>query len=215
LHREGIVIHVVTAANRADHAALLREMHRDRKRVFVDRFGWNVPVVDGELEIDQFDTDDAVYLVAASPEGRHWGSTRLLPSTAPHILGDLFPELAGGAPPRGPGIWETTRLVYSPGIRDMALLDRIRMTLRTGMLEYALAAGITGYSCIVRMEFVPAILASGWKVTPLGLPLEIGGETCAALLLEDMAAALAATRERARIDGPVLTGEAAPAAMAA
>jgi len=198
------VIHVVTAANRAAHAPLLRDMHRDRKRVFVDRFGWTVPVVDGELEIDQFDTDAAVYLVAESPEGRHWGSTRLLPTNAPHILGDLFPELAAGAPPRGPAIWETTRLVYSPDLRDPALLDRIRMMLRAAMLEHAIACGITGYSCIVRMEFVPAILASGWTVTPLGLPVAIGGETCTALLLEDMAAALAATRERAQFDAPVL-----------
>ncbi|MCA3254683.1 MAG: autoinducer synthase [Alphaproteobacteria bacterium] len=209
------MIHIVTATNRDAHRALLRDMHRDRKRVFVDRFGWQVPVVDGELEIDQFDTDAAVYLVAASPEGRHWGSTRLLPSTAPHILGDLFPELADGAPPRGADVWETTRLVYSPDIRDMALLDRIRMTLRAAMLEHALAEGIRGYSCIVRMEFLPAILASGWRVTPLGLPREIGGETCTAVLLEDMAAALAATRERAQLAGPVLLRDRPQAALAA
>lgn len=209
------MIHVIKAANSAAYAPLLRDMHRDRKRVFVDRFGWDVPVVDGELEIDRFDTGEAVYLVAASPEGRHWGSTRLLPSTAPHILGDLFPELAAGDPPRGPGIWETTRLVYSPDIRDMALLERIRLTLRAGMIEFALATGIEAFSCIIRMEFLPTVLASGWRVTPLGLPLDIGGELCTAVLMEDMAAAQAATHGRIRLDGPVLVRDQTQAAIAA
>ena len=43
-------------------------MHRDRKKIFVDALKWDVPVVDGQYEIDQFDTDDAIYLLASMPQ---------------------------------------------------------------------------------------------------------------------------------------------------
>ena len=63
-------------------------MHRDRKTVFVDRLGWQVPVVNGDLEIDQFDGDDAIYLIAVDEAGGHAGSLRLLPTAGPHLLAD-------------------------------------------------------------------------------------------------------------------------------
>nr|WP_298188955.1 acyl-homoserine-lactone synthase [Novosphingobium sp.] len=36
-------------------------MFAARKAVFVDLLGWNVPVVDGKYEVDQFDTPSARY----------------------------------------------------------------------------------------------------------------------------------------------------------
>ena len=68
---------------RRGFAAALMEMHHDRKQVFVDRFGWRLPAKGSWLEVDQFDDDYAIYLLARSPEGRHRGSVRLLPSSRP------------------------------------------------------------------------------------------------------------------------------------
>ena len=210
-----MIVEVVTASNRHTHEALVRAMHRDRKRVFVDRYGWNVPVVDGDQEIDQFDTGDAVYLIASDDGRQHLGSTRLLPTTAPHLLSDLFPQLAGGMVPRGPAIMEMTRLVYSPDISDPLLLDRVRMTLRVAVMEYALRSGIGHYTAIVRMEFLPTILSAGWTAMPLGLPTAIDGEMTAAVLIDMTEAALAEIRMRTRIAGPVLRPDDSRAAAAA
>ena len=51
------MILIINAGNRSLFSSELIEMHRQRKVVFVDRQGWNVPVVDG-LEIDDYDDED-------------------------------------------------------------------------------------------------------------------------------------------------------------
>lgn len=87
----------------------LREMFEARKRVFVDLLKWDVPVLQGRYELDQFDGEDATYLIVPRDDGGHAGSARLLRTTSPHILDSLFPELCAGPPPRGPEILEITR----------------------------------------------------------------------------------------------------------
>jgi acyl-homoserine lactone synthase len=41
----------------------LRAMFEARKRVFVDLLKWDVPVLGGRFEVDQFDDEHAAYLV--------------------------------------------------------------------------------------------------------------------------------------------------------
>lgn len=199
------MIEIVTAANRDRHAALMRTMFIDRRRVFVDRMKWGIPVTDEGLEIDQFDNDDAVYLIAHDGNGQHLGSARLLPSTGPHILGDLFPNLCeGNQVPTGDHIWEMTRLVYSPDIRDMAVLNRVRMRLRMAMIEYALHAGISHYTAVIRMDFLPTAVSAGWELEPLGFPVDIDGEATTAIIVSNTAEALAHVRRRSGIQESVL-----------
>ena len=83
-------------------SAILDNMHRDRKRVFVDMRQWEVPVVDGQFEIDQFDGEDAVYLISAAEDGEHFGSIRLLPTDRPrYLMGVGRPADIVGAVKRG------------------------------------------------------------------------------------------------------------------
>ncbi len=206
---------VVTCEDRDRHKDLIREMHRDRKRVFVDRLKWSVPVLEGELEIDQFDHDGAIYLIVASPEGRHFGSARLLPSTRPHILGSLFPQLCAEAVPQGSDIWEMTRLVYSPELTDISAHNRTRMMLRLAMVEFAVAAGIRHYCCIVRMDFLPTVLSAGWVAEPLGYPMDIEGELNTAVRIHIDAEALQAVRDKYNYFEPVLTFDYPRPALAA
>lgn len=88
---------------------LLRAMFEARKRVFVDLLKWDVPVLDGRYEVDQFDDEHAVYLIVADQQGEHAGSARLLKSIRPHILDTLFPGLCAAPPPRASDVLEITR----------------------------------------------------------------------------------------------------------
>jgi len=47
--------HIINGHRRAGEDALLRAMFSERKRVFVDLLGWDIPVLDGRFEIDQFE----------------------------------------------------------------------------------------------------------------------------------------------------------------
>ncbi len=158
---------------------LMRAMFASRKAVFVDLLKWDVPVIDGQYEVDQFDDEHAVYLILADADGRHLGSARLLRSTRPHILGDLFPQLCDGPVPVAPGIWEITRFLLD---RDLTARQRreVRDALVVALVEHALNAGIGHYTAIAEMSWMQQILAFGWECWPLGLTRDVDGETLAA-----------------------------------
>ncbi len=155
-------------------------MHRDRKRIFVDLLKWDVPVINGEFEIDQFDNASAVYLICADDDGSHRGSLRLLPTNRPHILGTLFPELCEGPVPAGPNIYEITRCCFSPRIRASERL-RVRNQLATAAVEFALFNGIDAFTCVADGGWYSQILSMGWMCEPLGLPRLLANSMTGAL----------------------------------
>lgn len=155
-------------------------MHRDRKRVFVDLLKWDVPVIDGQYEVDQFDHAGAVYLIVAEEDGTHRGSIRLLPTNRPHILGSLFPELCEGPPPSGSNVYEITRGCLSPRLRAAERL-RVRNQLTTAAVEFALFNGIDTFTCVAEGGWYSQILSLGWICEPLGLPRILDGTMTGAL----------------------------------
>jgi acyl-homoserine lactone synthase len=158
---------------------VLRGMFAARKAVFVDLLKWDVPVIDGRFEVDQFDNPHARYLVLGDTEGRHLGSARL----RPHILGDLYPQLCEASVPSGPGIFEITRFCLDRRLRA-AERRLVRDTLATALAHYALANHITSYSAIADIAWLQQILAFGWRCRPLGLPVTIDGKMLGALRIE-------------------------------
>lgn len=155
-------------------------MHRDRKRVFVDLLKWDVPVIDGQYEVDQFDHAGAVYLIVAEEDGTHRGSIRLLPTNRPHILGSLFPELCEGPLPSGSNVYEITRGCLSPRLRAAERL-RVRNQLTTAAVEFALFNGIDTFTCVAEGGWYSQILSLGWMCEPLGLPRILDGTMTGAL----------------------------------
>ncbi|WP_448659184.1 acyl-homoserine-lactone synthase [Sphingomonas sp. CJ99] len=163
----------------ADHD-VLRAMFAARKQVFVDLLKWDVPVLAGTYEVDQFDTPGARYLVIADDQGGHLASARLLPTTAPHLLGDRFPDLCEDAVPTGQSIFEITRFCL-----DRSLTSRERRALRdalvVALVDHATANAITRYTAIAGIAWFQQILAFGWRCRPLGLPKIVNGEMLVAL----------------------------------
>ena len=76
---------------------LMTRMARYRHRVFVEKLGWQLHCRDA-LELDQFDRDDTVYVIAQNEDGEVIGTARLLPTTRPYLLAEVFPQLLNGAP---------------------------------------------------------------------------------------------------------------------
>lgn len=177
------MLHVVQSATRPASDAVLRSMFAARKSVFVDLLKWDVPVLDGRYEVDQFDDVHATYLILAEPDGTHLGSARLLPTTRSHILDSLYAELCEEAPPQSPEIFEITRFCLD---RRLSARERrqVRDTLVTALVDHALATGISAYSAIAEMGWLQQILAFGWRCMPLGFPKVIDGTMLGALRIE-------------------------------
>lgn len=177
------MLHVVQSAAPPARDAILRSMLAARKSVFVDLLKWDVPVLGGRYEVDQFDDVHATYLVLAEHDGTHLASARLLPTTRPHILDSFYGDLCEDAPPRGADTFEITRFCLD---RRLSARERreVRDTLVNALVDHALAAGITAYSAVAGTGWFQQILGFGWRCMPLGLPRTIDGTMLAALRIE-------------------------------
>ena len=88
---------------------LLTEVARYRHRVFVEKLGWQLLCNSG-LEYDQFDRADTVYVIAKNSGGNVSGTARLLPTTRPYLLSEVFSTLLnGGDAPCSESAWELSR----------------------------------------------------------------------------------------------------------
>ena len=181
---------------------LLRSMFAERKRLFVDLFGWDVPVIDGQYEIDQFDNDHTVYVIAADADGEHEASIRLFPSMRPHMLGALFPHLCPLGVPVSETTWETTRLCL-PQRHGAVRRRELRNALFSAVIDMALARGIERLTGIIPDPFRKELLAMGWQAEPLGPAVRISGGSVGAFMVH----VRPDTPERLRWTG-VYTGEA-------
>jgi N-acyl-L-homoserine lactone synthetase len=162
---------------------LLREMFEARKRVFVDLLKWDVPVLEGRFEIDQFDDEQAVYLIVARRDGGHAASARLLQTSRPHILDTLFPALCASTPPQGQDVLEITRFCLDRGQSADERLEA-RNILVSAFVRYALDHGVSTYTGVAEMGWLQQILAFGWRCRPLGLPRMVDGKLVGALRID-------------------------------
>lgn len=174
---------VIDGAQTGASNAALRSMFRARKQVFVDLLGWDVPVIDGEYEVDEFDTEHATYIVLSEADGEHLASARLLPTDRPHLLDTHFAQLCEGALPGGPGIFEITRFCLSRG-RSAADRKVARLRLVSALVDYALANRIHSFVGVAEMGWLQQVLAFGWRCRPLGLPAMVTGKLVGALRIE-------------------------------
>lgn len=90
-------------------AGLFEALARYRHRLFVETLQWPLRT-HNEMELDQFDRPDTVYLAACQPDGEVIGTARLLCTQRPYLLQEVFPELLGSAPaPHTHLVWELSR----------------------------------------------------------------------------------------------------------
>lgn len=102
---------IVDGHQTSDYKNLIDQMYRLRAQVFKDELGWDVEVSNGR-EIDQYDDLSPVYLMWTNPSQTVLlGSLRLLPTTGPTLLYDVFRRtFPSDLELSAPGIWEGTRL---------------------------------------------------------------------------------------------------------
>jgi len=165
-----------------------------RYKIFIDRLGWELPARDG-MERDQFDHAGALYVVGQEPSGAICGCARLLPTTAPYLLSEIFPYVLNGQPvPRSPEVWELSRFAAAPLAVDAALdsADNARCLLAAAVRaakEHGAARLITvsplGVERLLHRMGVhahragPPVLVDGKPV--FACWIEIDAQTCGAL----------------------------------
>ncbi|MDB5787685.1 acyl-homoserine-lactone synthase [Caballeronia mineralivorans] len=88
---------------------------RYRYEIFVKQLGWELPSQENSGERDQYDRSDTAYVVARDDFNAICGCARLLPTTRPYLLQEVFPGLLpeDTPPPVSPEVWELSRFAAS------------------------------------------------------------------------------------------------------
>ncbi|MCF4126496.1 acyl-homoserine-lactone synthase [Methylobacterium sp. SyP6R] len=175
------MISIVTAANIRSFASEMEQAYRLRHQVFVTEMGWkDIERPDGR-EIDQFDDQHAVHMLATD-RGEVLGYQRMLPTTRPYLLTEVLPQLCDGPAPRGPHIWEWTRYCVKQGHRDRGrMLSPIGSALLTGIVEWGLASGVDQIVIEMNPLWLLRLVQLHFRVTPLGIPQIVGTQETVAV----------------------------------
>ena len=188
-------IHIVSSANRHLYESTLDNYFRIRHDVFAKERGWKAVERSDERDIDAFDRDDTIYLIAMDGD-RVVGGQRLVPTTSPHMLSEIFADLAAvKGIPVGPTIWEASRYFV---IRERRS-GRTDCTMLAGVQEFGLDEGISHYSAVIETWWLPRLHEAGFVVRPLGLPTLIENQWAIAAEVE----VRESSRDRARALGGI------------
>jgi acyl homoserine lactone synthase len=169
------MIRIVTKDNADRHVSNLYQMHRLRKTVFKDRLGWDVRL-SGELEIDEYDALGPSYLLSIDRYGSLNGCVRLLPTTGPNMLRDIFPSfVTNAAVPRGERVWEASRFAVSKNnTATEAGLSQTTYDLLIGVLKFGLSNRLSTVACVVDERMERILKRAGWQLERLGPARRIG-----------------------------------------
>jgi acyl homoserine lactone synthase len=159
-----------------------------RHAIFIESLGWQLPVENG-LERDQFDRADTLYVVAKDKAEVVCGCARLLPTTKPYLLDEVFPHLLGDTPaPHSRQIWELSRFSSKPKPGDETL-SREEARRRFGVLfaalaTAALAKGATRLITFTAMGVERILRNMGLHAHRVGPPQMVDNEPVLALWIE-------------------------------
>src|ERR1700730_6197856 len=194
------MIRIVTKDNAESHLNNLHQMHRIRKTVFKDRLGWDV-AVRGELEVDEYDALGPSYLLSIDRHGAVNGCVRLLPTTGPNMLRDIFPSFVTMATvPHGERVWEASRFAVSGNTTAAgAGLSQTTYELLIGVLKCGLSNGITTIACVVDVRMERILRRAGWELERLGPARRIGNTIAMAGQLDVSAQVLRQLEARAGV----------------
>jgi acyl-homoserine lactone synthase len=188
-------VHVVTSANRHLYERELDEHHHIRHRIYVEELKWRgLTPRNDHREYDQFDKPESVYLLGLEA-GHVVGGLRLVPTTGPHLINDVFARFASiRGVPRQPDIAEWTRIFVVPERREEHTGSKIGSTVIASMIDYGLEEGLSGISVCMNTFWLPKFHKYGWRVRPLGMPDVHDDEWLIAVLIDVTPAALAGIR---------------------
>ncbi len=168
---------------------LVTDVAHYRHKVFVQKLGWQLQC-ENALEYDQFDRDDTVYVVAQNAAEEIVGTARLLPTTRPYLLGEVFPQLLNGLqPPASAEIWELSRFAAvdfnAPATSALGQFSSpVAVDLLRASLESASALGAKQLITVSPLGVERLLRSAGISAHRAGPPMLIDGHPIFACRIE-------------------------------
>lgn len=182
-------MYTVSSASEGLPNDLYSKVARYRHKVFVERLGWPLQTQNG-VELDQFDRPDTVYVIAQDDDGCVIGCARLLPTTRPYLLGEVFPQLLNGlVPPCSPDVWELSRFAAmdfhsQPISASRQFSSPIAIKLLQESIAYATAHGAKQLITVSPIGVERLLQKLGINAHRAGPPMIVDGHPIFACLIE-------------------------------
>lgn len=168
-------------ARREFQSIELWEMYRLRAKVFKERMGWDIPVLNG-MEIDSYDELDPHYLMIKENNQSVRGCWRLLPTEGPYMLRDTFPELLNGhAAPADAKTWELSRFAIETDGGEGFGFTNLALESMRSLFLFGERMGIERYVAVTTTAIERMMRRAGIVIERFGPPLQIGVEKTVAL----------------------------------
>lgn len=177
-----------------------------RKHFFVDTLGWDIPH-DDHVEMDQYDTPQAYYSLVRK-DGRVVGGLRFMPTTSSwgnytFMLRDAIEGKLGSIPDdlldnvvASPKVWESTRIVISDDLKNVAERAKCLELIMDGFVKTAVQKGARQLIGLTRPGLARSLRQLGYDVSQISRTYRNPGDgrTYAVLSMppEKMVAAIAA-----------------------
>lgn len=177
------MIYVIDKSNRHAYERQLEDMFRIRHDIYVTRRGWRALAKPDGRDIDQFDTDETVYLLGINDAGEVTAGLRLNPTVGPHLIKEIFPHAVTKREiPISPDIYEFTRWFVVKERVDPADNKHLAGELLAAMFEYGLQNGLTHFTLLCDSFFLRTMRELHWDVATMGEPTPYDEGKCIAVI---------------------------------
>ncbi len=168
---------IVGRAGQGVDSALLDSMFRVRRVQFAERLKWEVAVDRQGREVDWYDALGPVYVIAEDEAtGQCLGCMRLLPTSGPNMLKDIFGEMLNCSEvPSSRTAWEISRLAIAPGQQSGGWgFSPAPALLIRAMLQEAWERGLSSMVGVTTTSIARLMRTFGLDVELISQPLLIG-----------------------------------------
>lgn len=169
------MITIIAGADVAKHPELMEDVWRLRHEVFVDEYGWSDIARPDGREIDRFDDEHAAHFLCHL-DGELVGYSRMLPTTRPHLLSDVYPHLCDEELIRDPQVWEWTRYAVAKPHRGRGRkLGPVANELLTAIVAWGLQNDRRSMLIQMNPLWMLVLVQLQFKPRPLGIIQKMDG----------------------------------------
>lgn len=172
------MISIITRRHHELSATLEDDLGRYRHEVFIQQLGWQLDSTHArpQREFDQFDHADARHILALDAEHQVCGCARLLPTTQPYLLAQVFGFLCDQPTPRSSDIWEVSRFA-ARALEEGTLPMRVWWN----SLNHAWSQGANRVVAVTTPALERYFLRHGVQLSRLGSPQRVNKDHVVAL----------------------------------
>lgn len=194
----------------------LVDMHRVRTKIFRDRMGWDVDVDAMEMEIDEYDRPETIYVLSVNDNDQVVGTWRFLTTDQPSMIRDIWPHYLQTLPiPTSAAMCETSRFgVYyevSEGGDRQKIVSAATAEMIVGLIDVCIKCGIEEMFTLYNVKIKRLLERIGFVPAQVSAVMDLEGEPTVTARFEMNEALLTAVRRKTGVTLEVGVNELPPA----